>query len=200
MPTPSSSGKDSRPAQDPSGISATSAARARSETSISRRGPSTVAARPPHRPSSDMPRNSAASTAPIRVGECVDTITNQGSATAVISVPVVETTSAANSPASAVLTQRGDETRLGWYAHETRLTVASVAGGRFGRRAEFAVDGKVYAQPLYVPALTVGGTPHKLVIVATEHDSVYAFDADAGTGAAPLWPTSLLAPGARPMR
>src|SRR5256885_11162977 len=79
-------------------------------------------------------------------------------------------------PAGAVLTQRGDETRLGWYAHETRLTVASVAGGRFGRRAEFAVDGKVYAQPLYVPALTVGGTPPKLVIVATEHDSVYAFD------------------------
>ncbi len=105
---------------------------------------------------------------------------------------------AAPAPAGAVLTQRGDETRLGWYARETRLTVATVGGGRFGRQAEFAVDGKVYAQPLYVPALAVGGTTHKAVIVATEHDSVYAFDA-TGTGTAPLWHTSLLAPGARPM-
>ena len=47
-----------------------------------------------------MPTNSAASTAPIRVGEPVDTRTNQGSATAVISVPVVEITSAASSPVS----------------------------------------------------------------------------------------------------
>jgi hypothetical protein len=106
----------------------------------------------------------------------------------------------APTPAGAVLTQRGDETRLGWYAQETRLTVASVGGGHFGKRADLPVDGKIYAQPLYVPALTVGGTPHKTVIVATEHDSVYAFDADAtGAGTPPLWHTSLLAPGARPL-
>ena len=103
-------------------------------------------------------------------------------------------------PPGAVLTQRGDETRLGRYAQETRLTVASVGGGHFGRRAQYPVDGRIFAQPLYVPALTVGGTQHKAVIVATEHDSVYAFDADAtGAGAPPLWHTSLLAPGARPM-
>src|SRR5438034_4587836 len=97
-------------------------------------------------------------------------------------------------PAGAVLTQRGDDTRLGWYAGETRLTVASVGGGHFGRRAAFPVDGKIYAQPLYLP-----GRPHNVVIVATEHDSVYAFDADATGAGAPLWHTSLLAPGARPL-
>jgi hypothetical protein len=100
-------------------------------------------------------------------------------------------------PPGAVLTQRGDDARTGWYATETRLTVATVAGPRFGRRAELPVDGKVYAQPLFVPGLTVAGKARDVVIVATEHDSVYAFDAD-GTGT-PLWRTSLLAPGARPM-
>jgi hypothetical protein len=102
-------------------------------------------------------------------------------------------------PPGAVLTQRGDETRLGWYSGETRLTVGSVGGGHFGKLANLSVDGKVYAQPLYVPGLTVGGAPHDVVIVATEHDSLYAFDADATGAAAPLWHTSLLAPGARPM-
>jgi hypothetical protein len=109
-------------------------------------------------------------------------------------------------PPGAVLTQRGDDTRLGWYRQESRLTVASVGGRQFGKLANLPVDGKVYAQPLYVPGLTVAGTARDVVIVATEHDSLYAFDADvhagadvpAGTGA-PLWHTSLLAPGARPM-
>jgi hypothetical protein len=76
--------------------------------------------------------------------------------------------------------------------------VATVGGGHFGRRAAYPVDGKVYAQPLYLPGLAVGGAPHNVVVVATEHDSVYAFDADADAGT-PLWRTSLLAAGARPM-
>src|SRR5262249_49352418 len=100
-PTTSTSGQDSTPAQYAIGIRPTRTARIRSEASIIRRGPSTVAARPPQSPRTDMPTNSAASTAPIRVGEPVATRMNQGSATAVISVPVVETTSAANSPPSA---------------------------------------------------------------------------------------------------
>jgi hypothetical protein len=96
------------------------------------------------------------------------------------------------SPPGAVLTQRGDPTRLGWYSDEHTLTVSSVGGGHFGRRAAYPVDGKVYAQPLYVPS------PH-MVIVATEHDSVYAFDANAtGTLPPPLWHASLLQVGARP--
>ncbi len=99
-------------------------------------------------------------------------------------------------PPGAVLTQRGDDTRLGWDATETRLTVASVGSGRFGKLAAYPVDGRVYAQPLYVPGLTVGGTRHDVVLVATEHDSVYAFDADHTTRQ-PLWHVSLLRPGAR---
>ncbi len=95
-------------------------------------------------------------------------------------------------PAGAVLTQRGDSSRLGWYDHETKLTVANVGGGHFGKRAALPVDGKVYAQPLYVP-----GTPN-LLLVATEHDSLYAFDADS-LNPTPVWHTSLLQPGARPM-
>src|SRR2546421_5255431 len=66
-------------------------------------------------------------------------------------------------PPGAVLTQRGDDTRLGWYAHEARLTAASVGGGHFGKVASFPVDGKVYAQPLYIPG------PPNVLIVATEH-------------------------------
>jgi hypothetical protein len=100
-------------------------------------------------------------------------------------------------PPSAVLTQRGDLTRLGWDATETTLDAASVGSGRFGRRASLPVDGKLYAQPLYVPGLDLDGTRHDVVIAATEHDSVYAFDADAPSVGRPLWQTSLIQPGAR---
>ena len=100
-------------------------------------------------------------------------------------------------PANAVLTQRGDLTRLGWYSTENRLTVASVGGHRFGRRASIPVDGKVYAQPLYIPGLRLGGGSRNVVIVATEHDTVYAFDADATGIERPLWRVSLLTAGAR---
>jgi len=57
------------------------------------------------------------------------------------------------------------------------------------------VDGKVDAQPLYLSQLTIGGAPHNVVYVATEHGSVYAFDADSG---AALWQISLLASGETP--
>ncbi len=106
-------------------------------------------------------------------------------------------------PADAVLTARGDLTRLGLDDQEPALSPAAVSSGRFGRRISYPVDGKIYAQPLYLPGLRVGGRVRNVVIVATEHDSVYAFDADAvGRGAlpAPLWRVSLLMPGARPFR
>ena len=95
-PTTRSTGNDSAPAQCSTGISATSGARARSDASIARRGPSAVAARPLGTPSTVIPANSAAMTAPIRTGEPVVTSTNHGRAIAAISVPVVETTSATN--------------------------------------------------------------------------------------------------------
>ncbi|QUQ69248.1 hypothetical protein [Kutzneria sp. CA-103260] len=107
--------------------------------------------------------------------------------------PAAETSAAAPAD-TAVLTQRGDATRVGWNRHETVLNQANV--GRIGLRITYPLDGAVYAQPLFVPGL--GG--HNLVIVATEHGSVYALDADAkGSARAPLWQRSLLPDGAKPV-
>lgn len=102
-------------------------------------------------------------------------------------------------PATAVLTARGDLSRLGFDDQEPALSQAAVSSGRFGRRIAYQLDGKVYGQPLFLPGLRIGGVLHDVVIVVTEHDSVYAFDAHATGQAAPLWRVSLLMPGARPL-
>lgn len=101
---------------------------------------------------------------------------------------------------TAVYTQRGSNSRVGWNDHETLLTTRDVNAGDFGRVAAFGVRGKVYSQPLFVPGLRVAGAEHNVVIVTTEDDQVYAFDADAsGTGPALLWHTSFLVHGATPV-
>src|SRR5262249_16137306 len=74
---------------------------------------------------------------------------------------------------------------------ETTLTPASVNATSFGRLFNYAVDGYTYAQPLYVPNLAVAGGTHNVVFAATEHDSVYAFDADGG---GQLWKRRFLDP------
>ena len=67
---------------------------------------------------------------------------------------------------------------------------------QFGKRVQYPVDGQVYAEPLFLPNLTISGAAHNVVFVATENDSVYAFDADATSAIAPLWKSSLLPGGA----
>src|SRR5262249_47222609 len=87
------------------------------------------------------------------------------------------------------------------YPAETVLNTSNVNSLQFGKRVSYPVDGQLYAQPLYVPNLTVGGATHDVVFAATENDSVYAFDADAFTTTppAPLWKVSLLPAGANPV-
>jgi PQQ-like domain len=77
-----------------------------------------------------------------------------------------------------VFTYHNDLARTGQNLQEYALTPAAVSGGSFGKRWSCAVDGDVYAQPLYIANLVIGGGTHNVLIVATQHDSVYAIDAD----------------------
>lgn len=94
-----------------------------------------------------------------------------------------------------VLTSQYDNARTGANVHETTLTPTNVNASQFGKVYTLHVDGDVYAQPLYVPNLALPGKgTHNVLFVATEHDSVYAFDAD-GRQTDPLWHTSFLQSG-----
>ena len=92
---------------------------------------------------------------------------------------------------SGVYTWHNDAARTGQNLQEYALTPSTIVGGNFGKRWSCTVDGEVYAQPLYVAGLSIGGGTHNVVFVATEHDSVYAFDADNGN-CTPYWRTSFL--------
>ena len=94
-----------------------------------------------------------------------------------------------------VLTYHNDNARTGANSRETVLTPANVNSADFGRINFFPVDGKVDAQPLYVSALGINGTTRNMLYVVTEHDSVYAFNADSG---AVLWRVPLLGAGETP--
>jgi hypothetical protein len=91
-----------------------------------------------------------------------------------------------------VVTYKNDLARTGQNLTESVLTLANVNPASFGQLRFLATDGKVDAEPLYLAGLTVQGAMHNVVFVATENDSVYAFDADSG---AVLWHASVLAAG-----
>src|SRR3954449_4600547 len=95
-----------------------------------------------------------------------------------------------------VTTAQYDNGRTGANLRETVLTPRNVNPAQFGKLFTLPVDGDVHAQPLYVPRLEIPGKGvHDVVFVATEHDTVYAFDA-AALPPDPLWRISLLGPGA----
>ncbi len=91
-----------------------------------------------------------------------------------------------------VTTSQYDNFRTGATLNEKNLTPQNVNAGQFGKLGAFKVDGPVYAQPLFLPGVEVPGKgTHDVIYVATEHDSVYAFDADR-PGDPPLWQVSFL--------
>jgi len=94
-----------------------------------------------------------------------------------------------------VLTYHNDNLRTGLNPYETILTPSNVNPNQFGKLFAYPVDGAIVGQPLYVPNVNVGGSPHNVVYVGTMHDSVYAFDADQDLGA-PLWKVSFINPAA----
>ncbi|MGD0192088.1 MAG: hypothetical protein ABSD74_15215 [Rhizomicrobium sp.] len=86
----------------------------------------------------------------------------------------------AASASVSVTTYHNDNTRSGWNQQETTLTPSSVSTGGFGLIASDALDDQVDTQPLVVPGLTINGSTHDVVYVATESDSIYAIDANSG--------------------
>jgi len=99
-----------------------------------------------------------------------------------------------NSQFSGVLTWKGNTTGNGVYSSETTLTPANVNVNQFGKLGSFQADGLAEAQPLYVSNVDMGsGGTHNIIIVTTEHDSIYALDAD-NLGAGPLWHRNYLDP------
>jgi hypothetical protein len=94
-----------------------------------------------------------------------------------------------------VLTYHYNNARTGHDASETTLTLSNVNSTNFGKLFTLATDGLVDGQPLYLSSVPVQGNLHNLLIVVTEHDSVYAFDADNGTQ---LWRISTLKGGETP--
>jgi glucose dehydrogenase len=92
-------------------------------------------------------------------------------------------------------TYHNDSQRTGLNPHETILKLSNVNKSSFGKLFTQPVDGNVYTQPLYVPHLSIAGGTHNVVFICTEHDSVYAFDADSHRE--PLWHVSFLNAEAR---
>jgi hypothetical protein len=91
-----------------------------------------------------------------------------------------------------VLTYHNNNARTGLNSIETILTPSNVNSAAFGKLFVLVVDGRVDAEPLYLSQVTIQGATHNVLIVATEHDSVYAFDADSGSQ---LWKISTLGAG-----
>jgi hypothetical protein len=89
-----------------------------------------------------------------------------------------------------ISTGRFNNSRTNWNSQETLLTPTNVSGGHFGKLGSYAVDGDVYTQPLIIPDVTVSAGLRDLLIVASAHNTVYAFDANT-PNTAPIWSRNL---------
>ncbi len=105
-------------------------------------------------------------------------------------------------PQVSVWTNRYDNARSGVNPAETQLTTANVNPSLFGKLFSYAVDADTYAQPLVIQNVIISGKgTHNVVYVATNNNSVYAFDADnnLGTNNQPLWHVNFNGPGITPI-
>lgn len=138
--------------------------------------------------STSTPNGTATSwTAPSTPGLYTLTAVSAGDGTtsAVLTIPVTDL--------SGVSTVHYDLYRDGVNAHEYALTPAVVSGNTFGKLFSCTVDGAVYTQPLWEPQIAINGTKHNVIFVATEHDSLFAFDADSNSSpCTPLWSVNLI--------
>lgn len=120
-------------------------------------------------------------------------------ATSVADASHTASASVAVTDLAGITTQRYDPGRTAQNLSEYALTPALLGtSGAFGKLFSCAVDGPLYAQPLWVANLVIGGSTHNVVLVATQHDSIYAFDADTSP-CHQYWKVSLLGSGETPL-
>lgn len=134
-----------------------------------------------------MPGAGNTYTSPSTGGIYTVTVSNAstGKATASFNVAVTDL--------AGVTTYHNDLYRDGANTQEYALTPANVKADSFGKLFSCVVDGAIYTQPLWAPNLTIGSVKRNVVFVATQHDSVFAFDADSNTSpCTPLWQANLL--------
>jgi hypothetical protein len=109
------------------------------------------------------------------------------------------TVTAISAPGVNVTTWHYDNNRDGLNPNETKLTPANVNTASFGKLFSYQTDSYAYAEPLLMSNVTINGATHNVLYVATENDSVYAFDADNYGSGTPLWQVSLLQSGETPL-
>jgi hypothetical protein len=117
--------------------------------------------------------------------------THTVAATSTADSSVTASAVAAVTDLAGIYTYHDDLARDGANAQEYALTTSNLNTASFGKLFSCTVDGAVYAQPLWMAGLTVNGALHNVVFVATEHDGLFAFDADASP-CATLWNVSLI--------
>jgi len=130
--------------------------------------------------------------------------TGQGGGTTTISAALSGITGGATasvtlSGTTSITTWHVDTNRSGLNSQEAILTPANVNASNFGKLFSCPVDGYVYGAPLILSHQSVNGALHNVLYVATENDSVYAYDADTCGGGTPLWKVSLLQSGETPL-
>jgi DNA-binding protein YbaB len=114
-------------------------------------------------------------------------------AASVANITITSTATIGVTALNGVFTYRNDLTRSSVNSQEYALTPSNVNTTSFGKIFSCTLDGSIYAQPLWVANVAIGGGTHNIVIVATQNDSVYALDADS-TSCTQYWVASMLLP------